>query len=174
MCFLTQVVVDKVCREGGLLVFPASVHTGVGVRRVHGENVGADAHQLRLPHQFPDGRGAGGQRSRQLLPGHPRLRPGVPGQLCFGAVLLQTGRDSGLRAKTEIHIYSFILINPNHRWLPTELHMSIAGDSSSSWYTLFKMFSLTPAYTAYVCCMPLNLTDDWLAVRWLMLVCWLL
>lgn len=52
---LTQVVVDEVCCERGLLVFPTSVHAGVGIRRVHGENIGADAHQLRLPHQLPDG-----------------------------------------------------------------------------------------------------------------------
>lgn len=50
MSFLTQVVIDEVCREGGLLVFPASVHAGIGVRRIHRENVGADSHQLCLPH----------------------------------------------------------------------------------------------------------------------------
>lgn len=55
MSFLTQIVIDKVCCEGWLLVFPASVHTGVGVGRIHRENVSANAHQLGLPHQLPDG-----------------------------------------------------------------------------------------------------------------------
>lgn len=104
-CFLTQVVVDKVCCEGGLLVFPPSVHGSICIRRIHRKNVSADAHQLRLSHQLPDGWGTRGQRSWQLLPGHPRLRPGVPGQFCFSPVLLQAGCDSGLQMPNNtIHI----------------------------------------------------------------------
>lgn len=95
--FLTQVVVDKVRCEGGLLVLPASVQAGVSIGRVHGEDVCADAHQLSFPHQLPDGRGTRGQGSRQLLPGDPGLRSSVPGQLRFRPVLLQAGSDSGLR-----------------------------------------------------------------------------
>lgn len=95
--FLTQVVINKVSCEGRLLVLPASIHGGVCIRRVHRENVGADAHQLCLPHQLPDRWGTRGQRSRQFFPGYPRLGPGVPGQFCFCPVLLQSGRDSGLQ-----------------------------------------------------------------------------
>lgn len=41
---LTQVVVDEVGRQGWLLVLPASIHAGIGIRRIHWENVRADAH----------------------------------------------------------------------------------------------------------------------------------
>ncbi len=90
-------------------MFPASVHAGVGIRRVYGENVSADAHQLCLPHQLPDGRGTGGQRSRELLAGNPRLRPSVPGQLGFRSVLLQASRDSGLQGGDSLFTNGHIL-----------------------------------------------------------------
>lgn len=100
MIFLTQVVVDEVCCESGLLVFPASVHACVGVGCVNRKDVGADAHQFCLPHEFSDGWGTRGQRSRQLLPRHPRLWPSVSGQFCFRPVLLQAGGDSSLHVLT--------------------------------------------------------------------------
>lgn len=52
---LTQVVVDKVCGECRLLVLAPAVHAGIGVSHVHREDVCADAHKLRLPHQLADG-----------------------------------------------------------------------------------------------------------------------
>lgn len=52
---LTEVVVDEVSSEGRLLVLPSAIHAGVGVGRVHWENVSADAHKFCLPHQLPDG-----------------------------------------------------------------------------------------------------------------------
>lgn len=97
MGFLTQVVIDEVGCEGRLLVFPASVHASVGVRCVHRENISADAHQFCLSHQLPNSGGTRGQGSWQLFSGHPRLRSGVPGQLCLRPVLLQAGGDTSLQ-----------------------------------------------------------------------------
>lgn len=103
----TKVVVDKVCCEGRLLVFSASIHAGVGIRCVHRENICADAHQFCLPHQLPDGRGTRGQRSRQFLTGHPGLRSSVSGQLSFCSILLQAGGDSGLQVGQMFNIWPF-------------------------------------------------------------------
>lgn len=49
---LTQVIVDEVCSEGGLLVFPASVHTGADVWRVYGEDVRAEEEKNRADPGF--------------------------------------------------------------------------------------------------------------------------
>lgn len=51
----TQVVVNKICSEGGLFVFTASIHACAGIRRVHGEDVCADTHELGFPHQLSYG-----------------------------------------------------------------------------------------------------------------------
>lgn len=94
---LTQVVVDKLSWEGRLLMLPAPVQAGAGIRGVHRENVCADPHQFCLPHQLPDGWSTGGQRSWELLPWDPCLWPCVPGQLGLCPVLLQAGGDPGLQ-----------------------------------------------------------------------------
>lgn len=60
---LTQVVVDKLSWEGRLLMLPAPVQAGTGIRCVHRENVCTDPHQFCLSHQLPDGWSTGGQRS---------------------------------------------------------------------------------------------------------------
>ena len=102
----TQVVVDELGGEGGLLVPAAPVGGGAGIGGIHGEDVRRDAHQLRLAHQLPDGRGAGGQGSRKLLPGNPRLRTGVTRQLGAHAVLMQTRGDAALYAHTHTHTHT--------------------------------------------------------------------
>lgn len=94
---LTQVVVDKLSWEGRLLMFPAPVEAGAGIRCVHWENIGTDTHQFCLSHQLPDGWSTGGQRSWKFLPWHPCLRPCVPGQLSLCPVLLQASRDTSLQ-----------------------------------------------------------------------------
>lgn len=74
----TEVVVDEIGGERRLFVFPASVQAGAGIRGVGGEHVRADPHELSFAQELSHGRGAGGERTRELLSRHPRLRTCIP------------------------------------------------------------------------------------------------